>query len=134
MSYYPDGGYRNYMGVARFSYCYEHLVWGRSDKLLGSHSYTVKKLEVDLTQKRSSSCSLDSSRSRQWLSSFCHFVIACLCQKGVELSLYFMEIFMHCWLTFGQFYASLRAIWNFEYTNTVTLHCGKSGRWYRSCN
>jgi len=24
--------------------------------------------------------------------------------------------------------------WNFEYTKAVTLHCGKSGRWYKSCN
>jgi len=21
--------------------------------------------------------------------------------------------------------------WNFEYTKVLTLHCGKSGRWYR---
>ena len=24
--------------------------------------------------------------------------------------------------------------WNFDYTKAVTLHCGKSGRWCRSCN
>ena len=38
-----------------------------------------------------------------------HFMIACLCQKGVELSLYScilgltLKIFMHYWLTFGQY-------------------------------
>ena len=24
--------------------------------------------------------------------------------------------------------------WNFEYTKVLSLHCGKSGRWYGSCN
>ena len=24
--------------------------------------------------------------------------------------------------------------WNFEYTKALSLHCGKSGRWYGSCN
>ena len=38
---------------------------------------------------------------------------------------------MHYWLTFGNavfmFYASLMPYWNFDYTEAVTLHCGKVG-------
>ena len=69
--------------------------------------------------------------------------ISYLCQKGVELGLYsctidelwFSEIFMHNGLTFGQYSCTFTQVfipyWNFEYTKAVTLHCGKSGRWYR---
>ena len=80
-----------------------------------------------------------------WVANEIHFVIACLCQKGVELSLYsciigltlknIHALLANLWAVFMCFYASIfMQYWNFEYTNTVTLHCGKSGRWYRSCN
>ena len=66
-----------------------------------------------------------------------------LCQKGVDLGLYsctidelwFSEIFIHNGQTFGQYSCTFTQVfipyWNFEYTKAVTLHCGKSERWYR---
>ena len=45
------------------------------------------------------------------------------------------EIFMHSGQTFGQYSCTFTQVfipyWNIEYTKAVTLHCGKSGRWYR---
>ena len=45
------------------------------------------------------------------------------------------RLFMH-WLTwvFLCFMQIFMPYWNIEYTKALTLHCGKSGRWYRSCN
>ena len=44
------------------------------------------------------------------------------------------EIFMHNGQTFGQYSCTFTQVfipyWNFEYTKAVTVHCGKSGRWY----
>ena len=47
------------------------------------------------------------------------------------------KYFMHCWLTFRQYLCFMQVFmpyWNFDYTKAVTLYCGKSGRWCRSCN
>ena len=67
------------------------------------------------------------------------FVIACLCQKGDETLVIFidyigdeiLEIFMYYGLTTGQYSCTVTQLfmlyWNFEYTKDVTLHCGKSG-------
>ena len=45
------------------------------------------------------------------------------------------KLFMHYWLTFGECFMEIfMPYWNLEYTKALTLHCAKSGRWYRSCN
>ena len=78
--------------------------------------------------------------SKQWIGLHMNF-ICMFVPKGwnshyIHILLdWLWKVFMHYWLTFGQaFMQVFMPYWNFEYTNTVTLHCGKSGRRYRFCN
>ena len=58
--------------------------------------------------------------SSNWVANEIHFVIACLCQKGVELSLYsciieltlknIHALLANLWAVFMCFYASIHAI------------------------
>ena len=106
---------------------------------------TVKILEVELTLKRSPQLQsgliqvqvvvhllqgfsvillvqwrfLTNNKCKQ--NSFCDCIFVLYsCIIGWTLKPIHMQIFM--------------SYWNFEYTKALTLHCGKSGRWYRSCN
>ena len=66
-----------------------------------------------------------------------HFIIAYLRQRGSRTQAIFMyywmnsQIFMHNGLTFGQFISFTQVFiipyGNLEYTNAVTVHCGKVG-------
>ena len=73
-----------------------------------------------------------------WFANEIHFVIA---QKVGYIHVLLDGLwkpFMHYWLTFGEYLCAFMQIfmpyWKFEYTKALILHCGKSGRWYRSWN
>ena len=126
-----------------------HLLWSEADFIWHMHSLhhckNVTSVAVWIP-------------SMQWPTSFCHWCYhdfsvtpnvqaRFLEKKALQMKFIFVlerAIFMYCWMnseifmhngqTFGQYSCTFTQVfipyWNFEYTKAVTVHCGKSGRWY----